>query len=473
MGSITTSVLLVIVSTLACSVSVSSMRAVCEDAATFWVNNDVQKIKSGRYSVSPSEQVSCQWVFKATNPRLPIHLEIRPPFIKHSREATCSLITTVKDGDTVLRTFCERQSELKRLYFTGYSGAMTVVLESNIQTSATMKSIKIKFYQDRNDPLITTTAATATTTKRPTTTTTARPTTTKTASATTSTSFWPTTTTTAASKTTTSTSFWPTTTTTAASRTRTSTSAWSTTTATTTTTSDTVTMCGISTLVASDRANYIYPYTAKSYCQWFIRASNPNRPIHLEIRSVSGNTMVCNDQLVIADGLQIIPRHCNGSTEYYTSTEDTMTVFYNHDGDVLSTSQISIIYYQEKYYQEKYHDNDLLVRHVVTISSVIGAIVLVLLVVILITALCCRYRRNRSRRSANRTLTMAVISDARTDAGPPAYTDLFPTKKVLPQSKDKVTKDPSLPQPTKNPLPYYSAKTDPALVDPAKSESNI
>ncbi|XP_041360827.1 integumentary mucin C.1-like [Gigantopelta aegis] len=308
MGSITKAVLLVIGSTLACSVAVSSMRAVCEDAATFLVNYDVQKIKSGRYSVSPSEQVSCRWVFKASNPRLPIHLDIRPPFIKHRPQATCSLLTTIKDGNTVLRTFCERQQESKRLSFTGYSGSMTVVLESNIQTAATMKSIKIKFYQDKNDPLITTTAATTTTTKRPTTTTTERPTTTTTKRPTTTTTKRPTTTTTARPTTTTtkrpttttiarptttttkrptttttarpttattkrptttttarpttSTSAWPTTTTTAASRTTTPATTLPTTT-TTTTTPDDVAMCGMSPLVASDRANYIYPYIFK------------------------------------------------------------------------------------------------------------------------------------------------------------------------------------------------------------------
>ncbi|XP_041350820.1 uncharacterized protein LOC121369812 [Gigantopelta aegis] len=217
---------------------------------------------------------SCRWVFRASNPRLPIHLEICPAIIPHILHH-CSLMTTVKDGNAKLISFCEGQPGwmrwLRRVSFTGYSGSMTVLLESNFQRTGYMMPVKIRYYQDRR----------------------------------------------------------------------------------------------------------------------------PDRD---------------------------------------SRTKD-----------------------------------DLLIRHVATISSVTGVIVLFLL----ITALFCRYRRNRSRRSANRTLTLAVISDGRTDKAPPAYTDLFPTKKVLPQSKVEITNDPPLPELTTSALPYKSPQTESALVGSAKPESNI
>ncbi|XP_041361981.1 uncharacterized protein LOC121377954 [Gigantopelta aegis] len=354
-------------------------------------------------------------------------------------------------GNAKLRSFCEGQPGwmrwLRRISFTGYSGSMTVLLESNFQRIGYMMPVKIRYYQDRNDPLMTTTTArpTTTTTAIPTTTTTARPTTTTTARPTTTTTFrdWPT------SSTMPPTGYFA--------------------------------PCGKTSLIASDEPGYIYTPDVqdsfKSHCFWVIRPFW-SVPIHLEIRSVSGYDLDCNDQqLLITDGTKTIKRHCDGNTERYTGTRGTMRILYRNDGFYPFTSQISIKYYQDKYYNKPESDSqtkdDLLVRHVGTISAVTGAVILCLIAIILITVLFCRYRRNSSRRSANRTLTLAVISDRKTDASPPAYTDLFPFKKVLPQSKDEVTKDPSLPQLTKNALIYISAQTEPALVDPAKPDSNF
>ncbi|XP_041360826.1 uncharacterized protein LOC121377041 [Gigantopelta aegis] len=445
MGFVTKAVLFLVASTHILTSSVIPTpwpmppnRDFCGDTETFTATTRKQTMKSSYSLVLPSEQFSCRWVFRAFNPRLPIHLEIRPAFIY--RSYNCSLMTTVKDGNAELRSFCEGQPGWmgwrRRISFTGYSGSMTVLLKSKVQRKGFMMPIKIKYYQDKNDPLLTTTTA------RPTTTTTAWP-------------KWITTT-------------WP----------EFITTTWP---EFTMPPADHFALCGNTSLIAFEVPGYIYTPgvqdSFKSHCLWVIRPFWFG-PIHLEIRSVSGYDLDCNDQqLLITDGTKTIKRHCDGNPERYTGTEGTMRIMYRKDGFYPFTSQISIKYYQDKYYDRPDSDSrtkdDLLVRHVATISSVTGAIVLVLFVVILITALFCRYRRNRSRRSANRTLTLAVISDGRTDKAPPAYIDLFPTKKVLTQSKDEITNDPSLPEPTTSALPYSSAQTEPALVNSAKPESNI
>ncbi|XP_041360818.1 uncharacterized protein LOC121377040 isoform X4 [Gigantopelta aegis] len=558
MGYVITAVLFLVASTHTLTYSVTASpwpmpprQDICGDTETFTATTIKQTMKSSSSLVHPSEQFSCRWVFRAFNSRLPIHLEIRPAFIPY-RSYNCSLMTTVKDGNAKLRSFCEGQPGwmgwLRRISFTGYSGSMTVLLKSNFQRIGYMTGIKIRYYQDRNDPLLTTT------TVRPSTTTTAWPkwirttwpefiTTTRPEFITTTrpefiTTTWPEFTTRdwhttktncwlmtkTRARTTTTTTFrdWPrrsTTPPTFRDWPRTSTMPptfrdwprrstmpptfrdWPTSSTmpptfrdwprrSTMPPTDYFALCGNTSLIASEEPGYIYTPgvedSFKSRCLWVIRPFWFG-PIHLEIRSVSGYDLDCNDQqLLIRDGTKTIKRHCDGNTERYTGTEGTMRIMYSNDGFYPFTSQISIKYYQDKYYDRPDSDSrtkgpdsvngtkdDLLLRHVATISSLTGAVVLILFVVIPISALCCRYRRNRSRRSANRTLTMAVISDGRTDTAPPAYTDLFPTEKVLPQRKDELTNDPTLPELTTSALPYKSPQTEPALVDSAKPESNI
>ncbi|XP_041361786.1 uncharacterized protein LOC121377761 [Gigantopelta aegis] len=108
MGYVSTAVLFLVAFTHTLTYSASQApwpmppnRDICGDTDTFTATIRKQTMKSLSSLIDPSEQFSCQWVFKATNPRLPIHLEIRPAFIPY-RSYNCSLMTSVKDGKNTI-----------------------------------------------------------------------------------------------------------------------------------------------------------------------------------------------------------------------------------------------------------------------------------------------------------------------------------------------------------------------------------